>query len=257
MAQGVSRKLVALADRAGERFAPEGWPRLRMLVRRLRRPARLGTLGRIRPLSNIWGFDRGTPVDRYYIESFLAERRAEIRGRVLEVKDSGYTARFGSGVDAAEVLDIDPSNSLATITADLSAAHSIASDQFDCFILTQTLQFIYDIQSAVKHAHRILRPSGVLLATLPSVSRLVPRGGLTGDFWRFTPASCTALFEGVFGVGQVEVRAYGNMTSAIAFLAGAAVEDLRPDQLDTRDDYFPVLIGVRGRKQEQAAAVPR
>ena len=248
---------MGLVNRVGERIAPERWRRLRMLVRRIRRPARLGSLGRLRPLSNVWGFDRGTPVDRYYIELFLAEHRAEIRGRVLEVKDRGYASRFGSGVDAVEVLDIDPSNRLATIIADLSAAHTIASDQFDCFILTQTLQLIYDTQSAVKHAHRILRPGGVLLATLPTVSRLVPRGGLTGDFWRFTPASCTALFEGVFGVGQVEIRAYGNMTSAIAFLAGAAVEDLRPDQLDARDDYFPVLIGIWGRKQEQAPAAPR
>jgi SAM-dependent methyltransferase len=249
----VTRRLVTLADRVGERIAPHRWRRLRILLRRMWRPARLGSLGQIRPLSSMWGFDRGTPVDRYYIEAFLAERRSAIRGRVLEVKDRAYTTRFGSDVEAAEVLDIDRSNPQATITADLSAAHDVADNQFDCFILTQTLQFIYDTRAALEHAHRILRPGGVLLATLPAVSRLAPRNGLTTDFWRFTPASCTALFEGVFGAGQVEVRAYGNLTSAIAFLAGAAVEELPPGQLDTRDDYYPVLIGVGAKKRGWAA----
>src|SRR5215216_119227 len=63
-----------------------------------RRPVRLGSLGRPRPISEQWGYDRGTPVDRWYIERFLQEHRADITGRVLEVKDSGYTDRFGLGV---------------------------------------------------------------------------------------------------------------------------------------------------------------
>jgi SAM-dependent methyltransferase len=216
---------------------------------RVRHPARFGTLGGTRPLSTQWGADRGLPIDRYYIEEFLTAHRADIRGRVLEVKDNEYTTRFGSAVQSADVLDIDPSNSRATITADLSAAGAIADDQFDCFILTQTLQHIFDTRSALEHAHRILRPGGVVLATVPVVSRIVRGHGYVTDYWRFTPASCLALFERQFGAGQVSLHAYGNVTSAIAFLAGAAREDLRSAQLDTRDEYFPVLLGVCARKR--------
>ena len=53
---------------------------------------RLG-LRRTEPISRAYGFDRGTPVDRHYIEAFL-QRHApspdysagDIRGRVLEVE---------------------------------------------------------------------------------------------------------------------------------------------------------------------------
>jgi len=166
----------------------------------------------------MWGFDRGTPVDRYYIERFLSAHRAVIRGRVLEVKDSAYTRRFGAGVVESEVLDIEPSNPSATIVADLSAADSVPGSRFDCFILTQTLQFIYDVRAALGHAHRLLAPGGVLLATVPVVSRLAPSNGLTGEFWRFPPAACRRLFEEVFGAGQITLQSYGNVTSAIAFL---------------------------------------
>ncbi|MEJ7787734.1 MAG: hypothetical protein WKF96_23275, partial [Solirubrobacteraceae bacterium] len=67
-------------------------------LRRGRRPVRLGSLGSSEPISSAWGFDRGLPVDRWYIERFLGQHRADVTGRVLEVKDSGYTDRFGHDV---------------------------------------------------------------------------------------------------------------------------------------------------------------
>src|SRR5262245_14131445 len=117
---------------------------IRQRLRRLLRPAWLGTLRRLTPLSDSWGMDRGTPVDRYYIEQFLAEHRADIHGRVLEGRDDHYSTRFGSGVLKQDVLDINPANPQATLVADLAAADAIPANQFDCFVLTQTLQFIYD-----------------------------------------------------------------------------------------------------------------
>src|SRR6266508_1565007 len=119
--------------------------RLRKRLRRLTRPAWFGTLRRTTPLSANYGYDRGTPVDRYYIDQFLENHRADIRGRLLEVKDSGYTNRYGHLVTAQDVLDINPANPHATIISDLAAADAISSNTFDCFILTQTLQYIYDL----------------------------------------------------------------------------------------------------------------
>ena len=222
--------------------------RRRQLWQRLRRPAWLGTLRRLTPLSDTWGFDRGMPVDRYYIEHFLEQHRQDIRGRVLEIRDSTYTNRFGTGVEQRDVLDINPSNSQATFIADLAAAEAVSSNLFDCFVLTQTLQFIYDTRSAIAHTCRILRPGGVLLATVPSVSRLAPRYGLATEYWRFTPASCAALFGQVFGADQVTVHAYGNVLSAMAFLTGMAHEELSQSELETMDPYFPLIIAIRAVK---------
>jgi SAM-dependent methyltransferase len=222
---------------------------LQQRLRRLTRPAWLGTLRRLTPLSTEWGFDRGTPVDRHYIERFLGEHGADIRGRVLEVKDSTYTNRFGTAVTHRDVLDINASNPVATIVADLSAADDVPSDSFDCILLTQTLQFIFDTRATLGHTCRMLRPGGVLLATVPAVSRIAPRYGLTTDYWRFTLASCTALFGEAFGADYVMVRAHGNVLTSIAFLTGMAREELSASELDTCDDYFPLILTIRAVKQ--------
>jgi hypothetical protein len=123
--------------------------RWRRRLRRLRRPAWLGSIRRTAPLSDHWGRDRGTPIDRYYIERFLAAESRAIQGRVLEVLNADYTERFGTGVERSDVLDIDGSNLAATIVADLASADDVPSETFDCFVLTQTLQYVYDLQSAV------------------------------------------------------------------------------------------------------------
>jgi hypothetical protein len=218
-------------------------------LRRIRRPGWLARLpGRVRPVSAHWGFDRGTPVDRYYIERFLAAHASDIRGRALEVKDSTYTTRFGVGVTHHDVLDIDASNPLATVVADLSAADHVASDRFDCFVLTQTLQLIFDVRAAIAHAHRLLAPGGVMLVTVPCVSRIVPRFGLEGDYWRFTAASCRRLFGEIFGAERVTVTTMGNVGAATAFLMGLAAEEVPRRVLDEHDPYFPILVGVRSVK---------
>jgi SAM-dependent methyltransferase len=237
-----------LVDRFLRRLPPDEATRLRHRLRRLSRPARLGTLRNTTPLSNDFGYDRGTPVDRYYIERFLSAHRPQVRGAVLEVQEAMYTERFGSGVIQSDVLDIDSGNPLATIVADLAAADSIPDASFDCFILTQTLQLIYDVRAAVVHAHRILKSGGALLVTVPTVSPIVDDERLT-DYWRFTPASCSKLFGDVFGRDRVRVRAYGNVLTSIAFLTGLAHEELTTQELEAHDHRFAMLITIRALKE--------
>ncbi len=145
--------------------------RVRRRLARLARPAWLGTLHRTTPLSDHWGMERGTPIDRHYISQFLGAHRGDIHGHVLEVKDHRYVDMFGAAVTRIDVLDIDRTNSAATLVADLCAADVVPSDEFDCIVLTQTLQFIFDATAAIRHLHRILRPGGVLLTTVPSIIR--------------------------------------------------------------------------------------
>jgi SAM-dependent methyltransferase len=227
----------------------------RALMRRTarRRPLRLGRLRRTTPLSDHWGADRGTPIDRYYIERFLSAHRRDIRGRVLEVKDARYSELFGTDVSRSDVLDIDHGNAIATVVADLASADGVPSATFDCFVCTQTLQFIYDVDAALRESHRLLRPGGVLLATVPAVSKIDRHAGVAGDFWRFTTASCRRLFTHVFVGGSVEVRAYGNVLAAIGFLTGLAREELTDAELDAEDELFPVLIGVRAAKAQETS----
>lgn len=226
---------------------PSQWLNFRRRLQRWLVPAWLGSLRSTKPRSDGWGFDRGRPVDRYYIDSFLEGHGKDIHGRVLEILNSDYTRRFGSRIEQADILDIDPANQKATVVADLAAADSISDDSFDCFILTQTLQLIYDVKSAIAHSHRILRPGGVLLVTIPVVSRLAGEGYT--DYWRFTPASGARLFEEIFGPDQVTITAYGNVLSAIAFLEGMASEELSRRELDVIDERYPVLLAIRAVKK--------
>jgi SAM-dependent methyltransferase len=221
-------------------------------LRRWRRPATFADMDTA-PLSSEWGFDRGTPIDRYYIERFLESHAGDIRGRVLEVKNADYTRRFGRGVTHAEVLDISKENPVATLVADLSQPEQFPVGRFDCFVLTQTMQFIYDVQSVVQSAHRLLAPGGVLLATVPSVSRIAPRYGPTTEFWRFTAASCARLFGEVFGERNVEVRTHGNVLAATAFLYGAALEEIPHEKLDVDDPFFPIIVSVRATRTGAAS----
>ena len=221
--------------------------RWRKRLQRVRHPAWLGTIRSTKPLSDHYGRDRGTPVDRYYIEQFLAVERAAIRGRVLEVMNRDYTARFGAAVDSSDVLDIDPGNPEATIVGDLTSADAVPTGSFDCFILTQTLQYIYDLKAAVAHAHRILAPGGTLLCTVPVVSR-IDRRARESEYWRLTAAACSRLFGDVFPSNNVAVRERGNVLAAVAFLVGMAAEELATRKLERDDPFFPLVVTVRATK---------
>jgi len=210
-----------------------------------------GDLARVSPFSQVWGLDRGTAIDRFYIEQFLGDHRADVVGHVLEVKDPGYTRRFGAGgVTRTSILDVDPANPQATVVGDL-AGEALDIDEVDCFILTQTVHIIFDAKSALRQAVRVLKPGGVLLCTLPAVSRVnYEDGGLEGgDFWRFTRAAVQRLVQELPDVGDVEIRTWGNVRTCAAFLYGLSVEDLPAEVMALHDPWFPLLHGLRIVKQ--------
>ena len=210
----------------------------------------LGDLRRVTPIDSSFGLSRGKPVDRHYIENFLQTNSRDIRGRVLEVAEDAYTVRYGgSRVTKSDILHVDGSNARATVVADLANAASLPSEAFDCFICTQTLTYIYDIQAAVATIHRILRPGGVLLATVPGISQMSPYDrDRWGEYWRFTAQSLGRLLGESFGSDHVEVEAYGNVLASTAFLQGMCVEDLRRDELDHRDQRYQMLVAGRAVK---------
>jgi SAM-dependent methyltransferase len=208
-----------------------------------------GDFRRKAPLSTDYGFDRGTPVDRYYIEKFLEDNKADIRGRVLEIKDRMYTERFGgSKVDYSDILDVDRSNTLATIYADLRVSHALPQARYDCIIVTQTLHVIDDYDMAIRNLYKMLKKNGVLLCTLPSVSRIDGDCGEEGDFWRFTKASARYIFKKNFADHKLQVITFGNVFTNICFLEGLSVEELERADFEYCDKYFPLIVGVRAKK---------
>jgi len=205
-----------------------------------------GELRRTTPIARSFGFDRGHPVDRRYIEAFLDRHRDDVRGRVLEIGDRGYTRRFGGDrVTQSDVYD-RPGIDGATLTGDLGGAAALPAAAFDCMIVTQTLLFVFDLRRALSNLRDALAPGGVLLVTVPGISQVVREDmDREGDFWRFTTRSLRDLAVICFPAERVEVEAHGNVLACVAFLHGLAQEDLRADELDVDDPDFQLIVTLR------------
>jgi SAM-dependent methyltransferase len=207
-----------------------------------------GDLYRTTPVSPIFGIDRGFPIERYYIEKFLDAHRSDVKGRCLEMGDAFYINKFGDGrvtrVDVMHVVEGAPG---ATIIADLTSADHVPSDSFDCIILTQTLQMIYDMPAALRHVHRILKPGGVLLLTSHGISKIGRRLGRDkwGEYWHVTTQSAARLCEESFPHAAVEIDSYGNVLTACCCLHGIVAEELGSAELDYHDPDFEVIVTVR------------
>ena len=223
--------------------------RQRTRLKRLIKPYWLYRLTRTKwPLSDVYGFDRGTPIDRYYIEEFLQKYRRFITGWCLEILNANYTHTFGQEVTTADILDIDRTNQRATIHDDLRNLTKVADASYDCVILTQVLQFIDRPADALRETYRILKPGGTLLATVPAISRVDVRSGVDGDFWRFTAAGTRYLFQSIFDASRTTIEVYGNCPVGLGFWAGASVQEFSRRQLDYQDPNFPCVICIRATK---------
>lgn len=200
----------------------------------------------ITPLSDCYGYDRGTPIDRHYIEAFLAGHKTAIGGDGAEVKDDTYLRRFGEDrLRSATVIDIDPANPHATLHADLAAARSLPAAAFDCIVLTQTLQLVGDPATAVANCHQALRPGGTLLITVPTLGR-ISRSNPGADRWRLSPAGLRHLLAQ--WPGQTTVTGYGNLRTCLAALLAEAAEELTRAELGHPDPAFPLVACAAARR---------
>jgi SAM-dependent methyltransferase len=238
------------------RYAPES---IKRAARRSRWLASAPPVGRVRfgdlrrttPVASDFGYRRGGPVDRHYIEGFLEQHRADVRGRVLEVGDSEYTRRYGEErVIVADVLHVDPDADEATFVGDLADGLFLPDDTFDCIILTQTLHLIYDFAAALRTVSRVLAPGGVLLMTVPGITNI--DADEWGSTWHysFSPHSVRRMCADAFDGFDVAVTSHGNVLAAVAFLHGLGSGELTAAELDTRHVEYSLIHAARVQKPD-------
>jgi SAM-dependent methyltransferase len=219
----------------------------RQSVTRRLRPVDASELTRAQPVSRRFAMDRGTPIDRHYIEAFLRHHASLIRGDVMEIGGAYYVRKFGREPRSIAVLHATPGNPEATLVADLSDPDTLPAATIDCLICTQTLNFIFDVGRAVEGIARLVRPGGVALVTVAGISQ-ISRYDMErwGDYWRFTDAALRRLFALRF---DAQIESHGNVAASVAFLEGIAVEDL-PDRaiLDEVDPDYQLMLGVVARR---------
>jgi hypothetical protein len=189
------------------------------LVRRVR----CVQLRRLEPLSE--GRERGLPIVRYYWARFLDRHREDIRGRGLEI---GTTATLrhlgGEALTQADALDLAPHSPEITVVADLTDAHDVPSETYDCFINQFTMHLIYDLDSALYHSLRILKAGGTMLVNFPSIEYVFDCGLDMGTgaplfvIWQFTPLQVENLFRRAgLGDDDFTVEIYGNLFARVAY----------------------------------------
>jgi glycosyltransferase involved in cell wall biosynthesis len=209
----------------------------------------LGHFSRIKPFSKEFGYDRGGPVDRYYIESFLDKEAESIQGRVLEIGDNNYTLSYGGNkVVCSDILHVDESNPNATLIGDISNAPQLPDNLFDCIILTQTLHLIYDFKGALTTCYRILKPGGILLLTVPGLTPIDHGEWKNTWYWSFTDKAMHRLMDETFPGATTEVKPYGNVLVATAFLYGMGLQEVPLEKLAYNDPQFQVVVSVKARK---------
>jgi SAM-dependent methyltransferase len=222
-------------------------PRLTVLARCVLRGLpipRWGNLRRVEPFSGVFGFDRGTPVDRFYLHRFLERNRSVITGRVLEVQVPSYIRTYGHDVEVSHTVDINPEFH-ATYTCDLADAVQIPSDSYDCFLVPNTLQHVEDLPAVLRTLLRVVKPGGHILASAAGLLPLIPDGD---DMWRMSPEGWRRTLARAWEGCEVAVDGHGNCLAATAVMYGLALEELTEDELTANDPRYPVLITIKARK---------
>jgi len=209
---------------------------------------RWGNLRRTRPFSETFGFDRGTPVDRYYLHRFLERQRESITGRVLEIQSPGHALRYGHHLTATDSIDIDPVHR-PTYVCDLAASAGVVPDaSYDCFLLPNTLAHLRDLEGSLREALRIVRPGGTILASTGTFVPLIPDAA---DYWHLSAQGWREVVGRVWQGHDVQVEQHGNCLSAVAAMLGLANEELTREELDAQDPRYPVLVTVACRVSER------
>lgn len=228
----------------------EDWIRLKQWRIRSKNKNELMEIAR-KPISSLFGFDRGLPIDRYYIEKFLEQNSSFIRGTVFEVADREYTVKYGKNVKESITTHVcGPFDSNGRLV-NLETGEGVTEGMADCFILTQTLPFIFDVRTAAQNVVRILKNGGIALITVAGITQ-ISRYDMDrwGHYWSFTTASLKRLFVECKDVEYVEVHAYGNVKTAVSGLYGLAAEEMTLEDLAYQDDDYQQVITAVVRKKD-------
>ena len=203
------------------------------------------------PISEQFATERGKPIDRVYIEQFLFKYKKYIRGDVLEIEDSFYTRKYGGEkVEKSIVIDVGSADPSVDFNANIETGEGICDSVADCFILTQTLMYIYDLEAAAHNITRFLKIGGIALITCSCLSQNSRRCmDNYGSYFNFNAAVFNKMFQNEKAT-IVDVGSYGNVKTALAHLAGMCAEDLQANDFEMDDRYYPLIVYAVVRRDE-------
>jgi|TARA_B110000259_G_scaffold187654_1_gene242703 SAM-dependent methyltransferase len=198
----------------------------------------------IHPISDYFGFDRGLPIDRYYINKFININKKHIRGNVLEIGDDRYSKKFKCD---STIYGIIKNEKVEILNLEEKLPNKIK--KFDCIICTQVINYTYKKEKFISNLYKLLKKNGILLLTCSSITRISNYDyNRYGDYWRFTDMSLRKLLSSVFNKKSIRIKTHGNISVSTKFLYGLSADEVSYDDLNFNDKNFSLLISCRAKK---------
>ncbi|MFN0301740.1 MAG: hypothetical protein ACKVQU_15465 [Burkholderiales bacterium] len=198
------------------------------------------------PVSREFGLDRGTSLDRYWIERYLAQHASTERGSALEVGETTYLERFFPNFTGSH-LELADDGTPNCVVIDLDASNPSIEPRFDLMIATQVYNFVYETRAAIRNTAALLKPGGVLIGSVGGITQISRHDAdRWGHYFSFTAQSWERLLREAFA--EVSIESFGNVDTACAFLNGLAMEEIDRDLLNRHDPDYPVSICFKAVK---------
>lgn len=119
-----------------------------------------------------------------------------IKGRLLDLGcgDLPFKDKLLAQVSCYDTLDLFPRDIEPTFTSDIQNMSIVPSENYNSAICLEVLEHIPDPLRAIHEMYRILVPGGVLIVSVPHLSRLHDE---PHDYYRYTRYGLTYLLEQV------------------------------------------------------------
>jgi glycosyltransferase involved in cell wall biosynthesis len=225
--------------------------RLRTIARSL--PVRRDPWRGLRRLTPVERFVRekdNTPIDRHYVQEFLAGEEHAVSGRVVVVGHRSHGHTFGTpSVIGADLLARTGVEGMEIEVDAIRSGSVPPPDSADAIVIAQALHLVPDPESVVEALHRALKPGGTLLVTVPFVAKIDRFDWGRTPHWSIAPGALRNLLCGPFSARSVEIRNYGSILTTIAFVRGASAQAMKAADLEANDPAFPVVVAAVARKE--------
>jgi SAM-dependent methyltransferase len=176
------------------------------------------------PIENkqILGLDKQAHLDS--ISQFISSHATDFRGVVLDVGCGSMPYREGilassSAIESYLGLDLESNNFDRELEPDLTwdgTRIPLEDDCVDVAIATEVFEHCPDTSLVVREIHRILKPDGVLLFTVPF---LWPLHEVPHDYFRFTPFALQSILTDA-GFKHTDLKMLGGWDASLAQMMG-------------------------------------
>jgi SAM-dependent methyltransferase len=173
---------------------------------------------------------RGKNMDRLLLNNAL--RSIELSGDILDLGSGGTKAsyhRFIKFIKSYKITHTDLYKNIDQpdiLKINLEEKFNINNNNFDAVMCFNVLEHIYNYQNVIAETHRILKPGGIFVGSVPF---LINYHADPNDYWRYTWQALEKIFvKNNFKIIDIKVLSLGPLTAAFSQMDYIIPKFLRP-----------------------------